>query len=228
MKANIIEQLVEINNQFYLKVGEDFDKSRNYFWKGWDELIPYLKPNTNLIDIGCGNGRFAEFIKDLQITYLGIDNNEYLIKKAINKNLEFATFENIDILKMFDLANNFKYICMFGILHHIPSFELRISFIKNLITKLNSSGLLIMSIWQFTQAPNFAKNIVSVNDFGIGNDDIEPNDYLYKWNRGVSAIRYCHFVDNNEIKIILESCNLEIVKEFNADKFNKYLILKKK
>ncbi len=247
MDENTILKLNKINNDFYSTVATDFDDSRQYFWDGWYKLITYTKHFNQLksADIGCGNGRFFEFlIKNIpkeEFSYLGIDNNEDLLKFAKN-NFQKNNFVNyqlkkIDIVESLlskkDFLNEdqklqkndgFNLIVSFGVMHHIPSYKLRLQLISYLKSKISDNGYIILSLWQFIEFERFRKKVVNY-------DNLEENDYILDWNRGKKALRYCHLIDEVEQNNLIFDSKLKLVERFRADgkegNVNTYLVLKK-
>jgi 2-polyprenyl-3-methyl-5-hydroxy-6-metoxy-1,4-benzoquinol methylase len=247
METTTIRQLNQLNQQFYQTVAESFDKSRQYFWQGWAQLEPYLEKlqenqkQLTVLDVGCGNGRFAEFLleKKLQFNYVGVDNNQKLLSIAA-KNLtktkikfELKKIDLVEELLSGTLSQNFEkkfdLIVAFGILHHIPSFELRLKFFQELATLIKPPAYLITTAWQFALENRFSNRVIKPNAINLDPRDLEKNDFILDWRKGQRAFRYCHFVDENEVEKIDKSLkSLKLEKTFLADgksgKLNRYLI----
>jgi len=69
MDAATIHRLNQINRTFYQQTADDFDQTRGTAWPGWNRLLPYLTAPLTVLDVGCGNGRFAAFLaKELPVT----------------------------------------------------------------------------------------------------------------------------------------------------------------
>jgi len=236
MDNKTITLLNRVNKEFYQTVYTDFDKSRGYFWKGWERLLKLLPKNRPLrvLDIGCGNGRFYEFLQSngIEIDYLGIDNSAELLDIAIKKYSK-AKFKKVDIIKeSLDNYKDYDLIVSFGVFHHIPSLKLRKAFINTLSKSLNSTGILAISFWQFTKSKNLTKRVVDFENIGITLDKIEKGDYLLDWQRGSKALRYCHEVNENEMNFMIDDDeNIVLLDTFNADgktgELNLYMIVKK-
>ncbi|HPN36845.1 MAG TPA: class I SAM-dependent methyltransferase [Melioribacteraceae bacterium] len=90
-------------------------KNKNHWYDGWfyDKFIApnqdrmfgiikdLIKPNSLIIDVGCGTGRFSYSIADKSSKVVGIDLSEKNIKQA-NKNLQLnpnikISFLNTDV-----------------------------------------------------------------------------------------------------------------------------------
>jgi len=203
--------------------------------------------SLRVLDVGCGNGRFVEFLEKnhVQFTYLGSDSDTYLLDKARERyNSQQVQFIQNDIirdlskgtgklhgkdLKKRQAPGQFNLIVAFGVLHHIPSYKLRLKFLKQLAGNLASNGFLIVSIWKFMELESYKKKAIPWIKTDIKPEALEPHDYLLPWQRGREAIRYCHYVDSEEqMKLITES-KLKLVASFRADgrqdRMNEYLML---
>jgi len=227
MDKKTINQLNKLNTEFYLKTQVYFNRTRQFYWAGWQKLLPHLKKQIKLLDVGCGNGRLGKFLKEnnLKIEYTGMDNNQYLLDEA-KKDLPKAKLINQDIYQEWKLKDKFEAIAILGVIHHVPGVENRIEMLKRAKKQLKPGGLLILSIWQFKNVERLKKKIVKNH----GLKGLEKNDYILKWEKGVKAQRYCHFIDNQEIKRILGQLKMKLVDEFESDAKegigNKYIILK--
>jgi len=235
---NNIIQLNLINKKFYSQVASDFSESRNYFWTGWEELLPIISRlainhlSLIILDLACGNGRFLEFlISNYQFpnkfSYLGIDGSQELLNIAQNKfkKQKQIKFEKLDIVE--NLLNNdlkleirnlkFNFIVCFGFLHHVPDFVLRQQLLQNLADLLTKDGILVVSTWQFLENPRLKARIVK---------DLGNNDYILDWRRGKEARRYCHLISDEEMTSLIGNKFL-VIKKFRADKYNDYWVLQK-
>jgi tRNA (uracil-5-)-methyltransferase TRM9 len=235
MQTQIIQQLNALNQQFYEITAVSFSESRNQPWEGWKELIAPLKKLKStqpifVLDVGCGNGRFLEFLQtqfpELSFNYQGIDSNETLLKIA--KNSFSASFQKVDIIDSLLKNKSFiheKYdlIISFGVLHHIPSFSLRKKFLETLSQSLTHDGLFIFSTWNFIESESLMKRAVSADELNFSDCDLEENDYFLTWERGESAVRFCHYVNEAEAKGLIEATELYLLKKFVADGKNHHL-----
>jgi tRNA (uracil-5-)-methyltransferase TRM9 len=263
MNTHTVEKLNDLNLTFYREIAPYFDSSRSYSWGGWEKLVTTLniaepdlfnitetKSSTNtlqVLDVGCGNGRFVEFLekKQVQFTYLGTDSDTYLLDKARERyNSQQVQFKQNDIirdlskgtgklygkdLKKRQVPGQFNLIVAFGVLHHIPSYKLRLKFLKQLAGNLASNGFLIVGIWKFMELESYKKKAIPWIKTDIKPEALEPHDYLLPWQRGREAIRYCHYVDTEEQTKLIEESKLKLVTSFRADgkqdRMNEYLVL---
>ena len=98
-----------------------------------------LKPNSKILEIGCGLGGIISYFYDKGHNVKGIDLKEQDINFAKSKglNVEKKTLENIKQSEKFD------FIILMRSLEHIHD---PLSFIKLLKSKLNDGGILFISV----------------------------------------------------------------------------------
>lgn len=244
MNQATIRQLNQVNQNFYRQIGSDFDQTRQQPWSGWFQLLPAIRnlaearSPVGVLDVGCGNGRFGQFLtQNLPATnfdYLGIDNDNQLLQFAQSRLPNF-TFKKIDLVdsllnnnltaKLATQTSHFDLVVLMGVIHHIPSFDLRQQFIHHLSQRLNDGGLLLISVWQFALYKRFLQKAIACDKIGLVSSQLEKNDYILDWQRGQEAFRYCHFVDDQELTKLIDTDHLEVMTDFSADGSNRYLVL---
>lgn len=238
MDYQTIKQISQINSDFYKKINHEFDQSRQHYWPGWYQLLPFIenfiafnsKQNrkAQIIDIGCGNGRFAQFcLQNLETknwNYLGLDNSSELLesakkqlsKKSYENQISFQEFDLIEwLLKATDLSfvqsKNPAIITCFGVTHHIPDRKTRRGLVLRL-SELASSlagtqqgrALICISFWQFLDENRFRQKIIDPSLVGIGPGHLEENDFILDWQRGKTAYRYAHHWSDGEIDLAIQ------------------------
>lgn len=249
MKTDIIRLLNQLNQRFYLTVVDEFDRTRNSFWQGWENLIPHLSAKTSkslsVLDVGCGNGRFGQFLvqhfPDFTIKYTGVDSSIALLKSA-EKKLQATTLQpkliKLDLVEhllskqILLEKQSFDLVVAFGMFHHIPAFDLRKLLFKQLSTLVAPSGILCIGFWQFLNSVKLRERFIDPKTLGLDVTEFEENDYILDWRAGESpAYRYCHYTNNQEEIALLKQTKLKVIDEFFADgatnNLNHYLMLKK-
>jgi tRNA (uracil-5-)-methyltransferase TRM9 len=254
MKKSSAIKLNQINQDFYEEVAESFDTSRNFFWSGWENLITSLKDLTaknplkplKVLDLGCGNGRFAKWLDEssIQSEYLGVDTNSFLLntaKKSTSKLRNVAvSFQKNDFIKdlineknKLNIGSSFDLIVCFGVIHHIPGSLNRKNFIRILKKQLSKNGLIIVTTWNFSNIPSLMNRAQKLLERKIISD-AEPEDYLLDWKRKPSQkinskdsnsqrkahrnhFRYCHLVSTQEANSWWSSAGLILMLHYTAD-----------
>ena len=81
------------------------------------------KPIRNLLEVGCGAGFSAEYLKGNFINYVGVDYSQNLINYALeHNNHQRVKFECLNINEFYSKLK-FDVILMIGVLHHMPEPE---------------------------------------------------------------------------------------------------------
>ncbi len=151
--------------QFYLPLniaGKStlYESLQKYFWYytdwKWEHQIAdnHIKKNSNILEIGCGNGAFLKALHKKGCSVTGLEMNkasESSEIKILNSSIEEHSQFN---------EETYDVVCFFQVLEHIPDVH---SFLQSAINCLNENGVLIVSV------PN--------NDSFLSKDD---NDVLNK------------------------------------------------
>lgn len=245
MKPAVQHLLLELNRAFYAQVAADFDQTRAGLPLGWQALLTDLplgtpeKPLT-VLDVGCGNGRFARFLAEQSVyaKYVGVDADAALLTFAAQHNTDVAhlavRFIQADLAQP-DWANSlgdekFDRVVCFAVLHHLPGYALRLQVLQALAGHMAVEGLLILSNWQFLTSRRFAQKQIDWQTIGLTAADVEPGDALLPWQQGGYAVRYVHQVNEAEMQQLAAEVGLQVVASFFADgkegNLNLYTILR--
>jgi tRNA (uracil-5-)-methyltransferase TRM9 len=173
-----------------------------------------------VLDVGCGNGRFGAFLAQnmaVPIAYHGLDNNPALLERARET---LAPLSNLtlqldmrDIVELPPDEGAYDLVALFGVLHHVPGAEQRQMLLRALAERVDSGGLLAFACWRFYEYERFRARIVEWPP----DLERETGDYLLDWRRGERAIRYCHYVDDEELNTLAAATGLNTVVTYRAD-----------
>lgn len=116
-----------------------------------ENIGKYIKKNTKVLDIGCGNGYSTiKFARRENIEITGMDYSDKMIEQAnivlsnLNSNLKKRVrFQAGDILKM-DSKENFDIVITCRCLINLINFNEQKAAIKNIFRALRKDGLYIM------------------------------------------------------------------------------------
>lgn len=236
------EAIIKLNTDFYINNSKEFNENRKgRNWGGAKQCLEYIKfdnSTLSVIDIACGNGRFAtllcEKFKQKDINYIGVDNNKVLLEQANNlaKSLNLKEF---DFTEKSVFTNNFKLpkadlVVAFGITHHIPDSKFRKHWLVNLTSFVEKEGYLVLSFWD-TKKENTIKELP---ELGIYKKNLQEGDMFFSWGKS-KVYRYYHKYSEQELSIITNLIldqGFELIKTFSKKEFskntNKYYIFKNK
>lgn len=219
-----IEEIINLNNEFYLQNNESFDNSRNFgYWEGFEEILKYFPQNPKILDLACGNARFLRFLLDTKThisSYIGVDSSKEFIQKNKLKYPDFEFYKLDALRELNQLKEKYSVVAVFGLTHHIPSFEFRKAWFLELSKLVESNGILVLSFWNFDTSK-------SDSDFKPNFYQIEKNDFFLGWKKNYVFHRYCHLFNQDELEEIVNNLKkFNLIASFEKDK-NIYLILKK-
>lgn len=254
MNSSTVAALNRINQRFYSQNQESFSATRARPWPGWNRAVkPFLASGASrrgpqgartILDVGCGNGRFAIFLDSLSsepYRYLGLDSSPEMIRQADRR---LAALSSIDShFALCDLtseswavdfaARPFDLVVQFGVLHHIPGFDQRRRLLERLANLLAPSGFMVLSFWQFGDKARFQGRILDWSEHNrlspesIDEDQLEPGDFLLAWGENVAAAgrddslsgprRYCHYATPGEAEELTRPLGLRTVDRFESD-----------
>ncbi len=241
-----IRRLNQINREFYRVTAVEFDQTRSQPWPGWDRLLPYIERITHgtstlsVLDVGCGNGRFGAFLHNRlvgaqrttslhHIKYHGLDSSLALLERA-RQTLTGLTgltlqLEERDIIENPPDSGRYDLVVLFGVLHHIPGYDHRLQVMRLFGRLVAPGGLLAFACWRFYEYPRFRERIIP----WPADLQVENHDYLLDWRQGETALRYCHYVDDEEHAALIAASSLAEVAAYRADgqtgDANRYSIL---
>ncbi|MCB9008449.1 MAG: class I SAM-dependent methyltransferase [Ardenticatenaceae bacterium] len=220
MREEVVQQLLALNREFYDAQADSFAGSRVTPQPGFARLLPHLPdPCPRFLDVGCGNGRFAQFLQSQNRIggFVGVDFSEELLARAAL--IATGAFYQRDLLQPGCLANlgQFAAISCLAVLHHLPGKANRLRLLQEIKEHLLENGRLLISNWQFMDSPRQRRKVQDWAEIGLSAADVEPNDYLLAWQRGGFALRYACHIDAAETAELAQAAGFAIVEQFRSD-----------
>lgn len=214
----------------YTTYAKDFSNTRKSSWIGWKNLLQENIDFTTVLDLGCGNARFLEFLLNNQIhpkKYLGVDNSKILLniaskKFSLDKHFTFLDLNLEDSSMTSLITDKFSLIVLFGLIHHMHTFEMRVNLFKAISTFLkNQNARAFVTLWQFKKMKNWESKII---------EKLSNQDYILSFGNS-KARRFVHNTTDEELQELCKLANLKIIKSFESDgkslNLNKYFLLQK-
>jgi SAM-dependent methyltransferase len=257
MNAKTRERLNAVNHEFYAAQADAFDASRNHAWPGWKRAIRDIfgkeaaRP-LRVLDVGCGNGRFANFLQEKAenaagephaLDYTGVDQSSELLAIAAGghpaNGSNVLSWIEVDILAGqagFALPPGpFDLVVAFGLLHHVAGLEQRKDLLAALGERTHSGGRLVLTLWQFARTKRFDKHVIPWEQYNAQSEqpiltsELEEGDYLLSFGENSNPPRYCHHTGDSEFDQLIAATGLRLVDEFEADgrsaDLNRYAVL---
>ena len=220
MREEVVQQLLALNREFYDAQADSFSGSRVSPQPGFARLLPHLpQPCPRFLDVGCGNGRFAQFLQSQNRIgeFVGVDFSEELLADAA-QNAD-GTFYQRNLLQpgCLDGLGQFPAIACLAVMHHLPDKTNRLRLLQEIKEHLLANGRLLISNWQFMDSSRQRRKVQDWAEIGLTAADVEPNDYLLAWQRGGFALRYACHIDATETAELAKAAGFSIVDQFRSD-----------
>ena len=230
------KKLLDLNYKLYEDKAIEWDKTRKNLWeKPILDFIKTIKPNSKILDLGCGNGRLYSKISNLiansqklKANYLGIDPSKELIKicrgKYIDPSLSLRMTPKFKVGNGLDMNfdRKFDYVISLAVLHHIPGENLQKKFLKNIYNALKPNGKLFLSVWNRNHTRHQYKNSLKLFK------DMDKSDILVPWRKS-NNFRYIHIFSPDKLHKIVQNAgfkNMHVIFESQkniSSSFNIYL-----
>jgi ubiquinone/menaquinone biosynthesis C-methylase UbiE len=207
MDINYARYLLEKTRKDYNLIAEDFSRTRRQMWEELKFLEEYVIDGKKILDLGCGNGRLYELLKDRTIDYYGVDFSEKLIEIARSRYPK-ARFQVADVLNLPFPNNFFDKIFSIAVFHHIPSRQFRLQFLREAKRVLKPEGKLILVVWNLN---TWKKSLLFLKYtiFKIfGKSKLDFGDAFIPWRKEV--LRYIHRFSKNELKKLTEKIGFKV------------------
>jgi SAM-dependent methyltransferase len=144
---------------FYDIIADEFDKTRVRLWPCVISFLDEFQSNAEILDIGCGNGKYMNYRDDINMK--GIDISIKLIEICKNKGFDVikASMTNIPFND-----NRFDGIICIASYHHLNNDNDRKKTLDEIYRILKPGGLAFIEVWGLVQtlpnknAENFKKN----------------------------------------------------------------------
>jgi tRNA (uracil-5-)-methyltransferase TRM9 len=247
----IAKTLDAVNQRFYETHHSAFNETRQFGWPGWRKIMEHVKTTPrSVLDIGCGNGRFARFLQNQNnpheqpTDYLGLDRNAPLLEYAQVQSLNFRArwlpwswTPDVKQLPPLNLSITPDLVVAFGVLHHIYGAGQREAFIAWCGQHVAHDGYLAISAWDFGRHERYLKKCQSdeavYRETGIAPAHLDTHDYFLGFGKSTLPMRYCHWVDDVEADLIMammETSNLGfrlVLRYEHPDDLNRYWLWKR-
>ena len=219
MANDVAARLVALNKSFYEQVSAPFARSRATPQPGFERLVSFLPDGQDVLDVGCGEGRFGRFLREHMPTlnYTGLDFTQSLLDLAA-EGLP-GRFIQADISKpgFSQSLGRFDLVVCLAALQHIPGAARRRTILAEMVSALKPGGRLFLSTWQFTTSERQQRKIRTWSEIGLDKSEVEPTDYLLSWRRGTEALRYVALLEVDGLRSLADQLECSFLTAFRSD-----------
>lgn len=138
---------------FYDQNCFSFSQTRATWWSDLEFIRKYLKKKGRILDFGCGNGRFLDFLEkeNSSLEYQGVDSSQGLIEIAQKKHRgkKFLVLKENEKLPFED--ESFDLIVAVAVFHHLSP-KMAEETLQELKRILKKDGKIILTVWHLWKA----------------------------------------------------------------------------
>lgn len=210
----------------YDRVSEEFSASRKRPWKEFLVLADCVSEGDKVLDVGCGDGRFYEAIRDRHVDYTGLDFSGGLLDVARKRypKLSFLERNVVD----FRADERFDVIVSVAALHHLPSPATRLKALENLHSALRDDGTFaftVWDLWQWRYVPRFLRATLRMV---VSRGGESWKDLWLPFGKS-KAERYYHAFTGPELRRLLRATGFRMVRlERRYEGRHNYVVICKK
>lgn len=189
------------------------------------KLMRAIKKGTRVLDLGCGNGLMAPEVIRLGGIYTGLDISEKLLniakktfsKEIIAKKMKFVVG---DAIRPPFKKDNFDFIFSFAVMHHIPSEDFRLKFLKEIWRVLKPKGKAVIVNWNLLNDWSDKKYNITEQLKKIASE-LDAGDVSVPWKatKGKIIKRYIHIFLREEILSLARRAGFKKIKLSYHDRF---------
>jgi ubiquinone/menaquinone biosynthesis C-methylase UbiE len=210
MEKEYAEYLAKKTREDYNLIADDFSRTRWNIWSEFNIFRESIKEGDKVLDVGCGNGRLLEILKDKNVRYAGVDISERLIEIAQERYPQY-NFLVADNLNLPFLDNNFDKVFSVATLHTIPSEDLRRKAVSELKRVLRPGGLLFVTVWDMWRKDTFFSLLKHSLFKLIGKSKLDFGDAFISWSSKTK--RFYHFFTEKGLRSLVENAGFNILKK---------------
>jgi len=163
--------------EFYNSYSKRFSQTRHAIWDVIINFNKSIKPNSKILDAGCGNGKNMVYLQNEGHTVKGIDFSNSLLNICKEKSLDV---EYADIKKLPYKNETFDYVISIAVIHHLSSYYEQHAAINELLRVTKKGGKVLFTVWAVEQDEH------SKRDLELGANLIPFEDtvrYYYVFNQ---------------------------------------------
>ena len=192
----------------------------------------YLKPNSKIIDVGAGAGRYSKYLYDLGYDVTPVELVKHNVRKIESLGLKAIQGNATNLSKFAD--NSFDMVLLFGPMYHLISDEEKIRALNEAKRICKKDGVImisyIMNEYAVIRHGFMEKNIKNaINNNSLNNTYkiISKENDLYSYVRLDDINNYNNIVDLKRIEIIsqdtLSNHLRQYINKLDDEEFNLYI-----
>lgn len=199
----------------YHEIADHFDSTRCHLWAGVVEFLNEIRPQSKLLDAGCGNGKYLSVRPDCDVH--ACDACPALVNIAKEKH-PHANVCVANVLCMPYGDCEFDNLICIAVLHHLSTVQKRKMVMEELMRVLKPGGRAFITVW----ATEACKPSWTIVNGGM-------NDYMVPWNHKQGRVfqRFYHLFTRQDIVSLISSVPTASIETVKFEKNNWQVSIKR-
>jgi ubiquinone/menaquinone biosynthesis C-methylase UbiE len=143
-------KLEQLTVNGYDMIAPHFDGTRRNFWRELSYISKYVRDGDTVLDLGSGNSRLYELIKNKDIHYIGVDGSQGLIDIARSRyphlELHHSLSHQIPVN-----SSSVDVVVSLALIHHLTEVTLTRT-LAEIHRVLKSGGVCIVTTWNISKS----------------------------------------------------------------------------
>ena len=228
MEAEIRQQIIDLNHQFYQTFAQPFSLTRQRIQPGVRRVLEQIPIEASVLDLGCGNGELWQVLasRGQRGVYCGLDFSTGLLQAARERTARSesnnppvfiqADLTRPDWVKLI-LLSPVEIVTAFAVMHHLPGIETRLRLLEQIKSLLAPQGRLYLSNWQFLNSERLRARVQPWETVGLTQAQVDAEDYLLDWRQGGLGLRYVHHFSPAELDELAQISGYRVLETFYSD-----------
>jgi ubiquinone/menaquinone biosynthesis C-methylase UbiE len=200
----------------YEQIAGHFDSTRCNLWKGVVDFLEQVRPQSKILDVGCGNGKYLSVRRDCEVHACDACPQLANIAKQKHPHAHISVANAISMPYNNNVYDNL--ICI-AVLHHLSTVEKRANVIKEIIRVLKPGGTAFITVWATEARKPSWKEI-----------DGGENDYMVPWHHkqdNTILQRFYHLFTHQEITSLITGIPCASIEDVKYEMDNWQITIKK-
>lgn len=149
MDREYAKKIINNTTDYYNRISEEWSRKRWRLPSDIRDLSKYIEPGSQVLDLGCGNGYFYDCVIEKHADYTGSDvsANQLKVCKRLHPDARLVLTEPLK-LPFEDVE--FDLIFCLSTIHHIPTREFQLIFLKEIFRVLKPDGKIFITAWNLS------------------------------------------------------------------------------
>ena len=104
------DYMKDIESRYYAYLYRTGDANLDTYREYLSTYLPFIQPNTDVLDLGCGAGDFLEIVSQKQCRATGVDNDSGMLKLARERGLTIIDADAIRYISTEALPESYDFI----------------------------------------------------------------------------------------------------------------------